>query len=125
MSKGPFRASRMEVVRHEFFADMIKHVQKLMMDDYSMDAEAGEQVGVSIVEFISTHWAGVQMVIPMDYKFQVAKRDLEIYDSHRGDYTATALKWGMTERGIRKVIERVTKRIIQNRQQSLFDDPNT
>lgn len=122
MSKNPFRPSRMEVVRHEMFTDLIQHVKSLMVDDYAMDPEAGEQVGTSIVEFLSGHWAGVTMVIPKDYQFQVAKRDLEIYQSHKGDFTDTARTWGMTERGVRKVIERVTKRIIQQRQGRLFDD---
>ncbi|WP_103035201.1 Mor transcription activator family protein [Castellaniella caeni] len=116
------RMNKMENLRIELFSDLIDHVQALMVADYGMSEDAGEQVGVSIVEFLSAHWAGIVLTIPRDYKFQLAKRDLEMYYSHKGDFTATALKWGLTERGARKVIERVVKRIIQKNQGRLFDD---
>lgn len=120
------RTGRMESMRNELFTDIIDHLQRLMVDDYGMVADAGEQVGVSVVEFLSTHWAGITFSIPGDYYYKLAKRDLEMYRSHygkhRGDFSETAKEWGLTDRGVRKVISRVAKRLVQENQGSLFDE---
>lgn len=122
MRKPLQRPSKMENLRHELFSDLIANIQDLMVSDYGMSEDAGEQVGVSVVEFLSTHWAGIVLTIPRDYRFHLAKRDLEIYRAHKGDFSATARQFDMTERGARKVIERVTKRLIQENQGRLFDE---
>lgn len=113
-------ASQMEIKRHEFFEDLIAHLNILFSEELGFDKDVAEQAGISVVHFMINHWAGQYFVIPMDYKYKVAKRDLEIYEFHRGDFSATARHFGLTDRGARKALDRVHKRIIDKKQGKLF-----
>ncbi|MGB3067050.1 MAG: Mor transcription activator family protein [Ottowia sp.] len=113
--------SRMSLVRHELFSDIVTHVEALLKD-LGLPLEVADQAAVSVADFLADHWGGQYVVIPKDYQFKIAQRDLEMYRSHKGDFSATARQWGMTERGARKVIERVTKRLIAENQGRLFDE---
>lgn len=113
--------SRMSLVRHELFNDMAEHITALLQD-LGIPADVADQASTSVADFLAEHWGGQYVVIPKDYKFKVALRDLEMYRSHKGDFSATARRWHMTERGARKVIERVTRRLIAANQGQLFND---
>lgn len=112
-------STRMEAVRHELFTDIIAQATQLFVD-MGFPPEVADQAGVGIADFLATHWGGQYVVIPMDYQFKVATRDLEMYRAHRGDFAATARQFGMTERGARKVLDRVTKRLVRKNQGVLF-----
>lgn len=121
-NSGGRQSQRMSVVRHELFTDIEQHLSRLLQD-LGFEIDVADQASTSVADFLCEHWGGQYVVIPRDFKFKVACRDLEMYRSHRGDFSATARKWGMTERGARKVIERVTRRLIeQNQGRLLFDD---
>lgn len=113
--------SRMSVRRHELFTDIDQHIAGLLRD-LGVDGDIADQASTAVADFLAEHWGGQYVVIPKDYRFKVAMRDLEIYRSHQGDFSATARRWGLTERGTRKVIDRVTKRLVHERQRRLFDD---
>lgn len=113
--------SRMSLVRHELFNDMAEHVTSLLQE-LGIPPDIADQASTAMADFLAAHWGGQVVVIPKDYKFKVAMRDLEMYRSHRGDFSATARRWGMTESGARKVIERVTRRLIAANQGQLFSD---
>ncbi|MGX9692957.1 Mor transcription activator family protein [Achromobacter anxifer] len=113
--------SRMSMVRHELFSDIETHATSLLKD-LGLASDVAEQMAVSVADFLADHWGGQTIVIPKDYQFKIAQRDLEMYRSHRGDFSATARQWGMTERGARKVIDRVLKRLISQNQGRLFEE---
>lgn len=113
------RSDRMEHQRHEFFEDIIAH-SRVVLIDLGFPEDVADQAGVSIVELICTNWAGQVFTIPMDYKYKMSIRDMEIYHFHKGDFNLTARKFGMTERGARKVITRVMKRLVDKNQAKLF-----
>ena len=114
------KVSQMELKRHEFFEDIIAHLNILFTDELGFSQDIAEQAGISVVHFMIAHWAGQNLGIPIDYKYRVAKRDLEIYEFHRGDFSATARQFGLTERGARKALERVYKHIADKNQGKLF-----
>ena len=119
------RSEAMELQRHEFFEDIIAH-SKSIFGELGFSEEVAEQAGISFVDFICDNWAGQYFTIPIDYQYKLALRDLEMYNFHRGDFLATARHFKMTERGCRKAIERVRKRMTSKLQGDLFnhDDSN-
>ncbi|MAL01365.1 MAG: Mor transcription activator-like protein [Alcaligenaceae bacterium] len=110
---------RMEAVRHELFTDILAQTKQVLIE-MGVEDETADQAGIAIVDFLATHWGGQYVVIPMDYQFKVATRDIAMYRAHRGDFSATARQFGMTERGARKALERVTKRLLRKNQGVLF-----
>lgn len=112
--------SRMAARRHELFSDIDEHISALLRD-LGLPDDLADQAGAAVGDFLAEHWGGQSIVIPKDHRYKVAMRDLEIYRSHRGDFSMTARRWGLTERGARKVIERVGKRIVAERQRNLFE----
>lgn len=113
-------STRMEAVRHELFTDILTHASVLFAE-MGFAPDVAEQAGIGIVDFLASHWGGQYVIIPMDYQFKVAKRDLDMYRAHKGDFSATARQFGMTERGARKALDRVTKRLVRANQGKLFD----
>lgn len=56
-----------------------------------------------------------------DFYYKIAQRDLDIYNDFTGNnWFFLVKKYGMTESGIRKVINRVRKRIMKHQQPDLF-----
>jgi len=114
------RSTRMEMQRAEFFEDILAHSKAVFME-LGICEEISDQAGTHLVQFICDHWGGQYFTIPLDYKYKVAQRDWAIYQAHRGDFSETARKFGITERGARKIIDRVRKRLISKNQGKLFD----
>ncbi|WP_081297114.1 Mor transcription activator family protein [Gilliamella sp. Bif1-4] len=76
----------------------------------------------SIANTISELFGRQNITFPCDYRFKLNQRDLQIYDAFKGNnYVELSQKYKMTERGIRKVIDRVYKRMIKEKQPTLFD----
>ncbi len=112
---------KMEAIRHELFTDLIDHVNALLKE-LGIPADVSEQAGVSVADFLAQHWSGQVVSIPQDYRFTVANRDLEMLRWHKGDFFETARHFGMSDRGARKALERVTRAYTKLSQGTLFDD---
>jgi len=110
----------MEAQRHELFSGIIAHATQILMD-LGFPEEIADQAGVAIVDYLIQDWGGQYVTIPMDYKFRIAQRDLELYRAHRGDFVETARRFGMSHRGARKAYERVLRRIQDRDQGKLFE----
>lgn len=117
--------SRMAMRRQELFDDIDKHISQLLRD-MGIVSDIADQASTAVADFLAQHWEGQNMTIPKDFRYKVAMRDLEIYRSHyrshKGDFFLTARQWGMSDRGVRKVIGRVTRRIMAQTQGRLFDE---
>ncbi|TDK66011.1 Mor transcription activator family protein [Sapientia aquatica] len=113
--------SRMEQKRHELLSDLASHGTAILIE-HGIDDAVADQVATAIADFLAQHWGGQNITIPKDYHFKLSNRDMVIYQEFaRGvPYDALAIKFDMTERGMRKLIERVTKREISKRQGKLF-----
>jgi Mor family transcriptional regulator len=110
----------MQSKRHELLSDIEAHVAALLKD-YNLESEACEQVGVAVVDFIAAHLGGQVISFPKDYYYKLANRDMAIYAKFRGDnWHELVAEFNMTESGIRKVINRVRKAILKQRQPDLF-----
>lgn len=113
-------SSPMEMVRHELLRDIEDHVSALCKN-YKLDAEVCEQISVSVADFLAEHYGGQVVVFPKDYRYKIAQRDLDIYNDFNGNnWFQLVKKYNMTESGIRRVIDRVRKRIVKQKQPDLF-----
>lgn len=113
--------SAMSIKRHE----LLTHVSISVANeakDYGLPADVAAQLGDSIANTISELFGGQNFTFPRDYIFKLNQRDLQIYDAFKGNnYAELSQKYNMTERGIRKVIDRVHKRMIKEKQPTLFN----
>lgn len=112
--------SPMETVRHELLRDVEDHVN-VLCKNYKLDDTLCERISVSVADFLAEHYAGQVISFPKDYYYKIAQRDLDIYQDFNGNnWFQLVKKYNMTESGIRRVIERVRKRIIKQKQPDLF-----
>lgn len=113
---------RMEVVRLELLADIETHARQILLD-HGIGDEVAEQASIAIADFLANHWGGQNISFPKDYHYKLAARDLEIYRRFNGtNYHVLVRETGMTERGLRKLIDRVHRRETHRQQSRLFDD---
>jgi Mor family transcriptional regulator len=112
----------MEVVRLELLSDIEAHATEIIKD-HGIAQEIAEQAGVAIADFLADHWGGQNVSFPKDYQYKLASRDLQIYRRFNGSNYHTLVKeTGMTERGLRKLLDRVHRREQNRLQPRLFDD---
>lgn len=114
------KSMKMELKRHELFEGLLAH-GKIIFQELGIDEALAEQAALAFVDHICEDWAGQTISFPKDIAYKIAMRDLDIYNYHRGDISATARHFKMTERGVRKVINRVAKSIVDKNQGRLFD----
>jgi Mor family transcriptional regulator len=114
-------SERMEVKRHELLSDMAAHGTTILMD-HGIPEDVAQQAALAIADHMAMHWGGQSFTFPKDYLFKMSGRDLLIYKEFTGaNYDTLARKFDMTERGMRKLIDRVHKRELNKRQNRLFD----
>ena len=113
-------ASSMEQLRHELLSDLAAHITQVLLD-HGVEQDVADQAGIASADFLADHWGGQLISIPMDHKFRVASRDLQIWREFRGNnHAELARRYGMTLRGIYKVIARVKARETERTQPSLI-----
>ncbi|MFQ0994167.1 DNA-binding protein [Gilliamella sp. Choc5-1] len=113
--------SAISIKRHELLTHISLSVANEAMD-YGLPEDIAAHLGDSIANTISELFGGQNITFPRDYRFKLNQRDLQIYDAFKGNnYAELSQKYKMTERGIRKVIDRVHKRMIKEKQPTLFE----
>ena len=112
--------SRMEQQRHELLLDLAHHVAQVLID-HGVEAPVAEQAGIAAADHLASHWGGQLINFPKDYKFGIAVRDSAIWEQFTGNnYSDLARQYGMTVRGIYKLVSRVKQRETTRKQARLF-----
>ncbi|MGO1072288.1 Mor transcription activator family protein [Lysobacter sp. CA199] len=86
-------------------------------------ADVAEQIGAAVADALAQDWAGQVISIPVDYAFRLAQRDRLILEEYRRggcSFAELARKYNMTDRGMRKLIERARVRDRQLAQLDMF-----
>ncbi|MDF7669851.1 Mor transcription activator family protein [Orbaceae bacterium ESL0721] len=113
--------SAMSIKRHELLTHIASSVESDAIG-FGLSADIASQLGDNVANTISELFGGQNFTFPRDYIFKLNQRDLQIYDEFRGsNYAELSRKYNMTERNIRKVIDRVHKRMLKQKQPGLFD----
>ena len=66
-------------------------------------------------------YAGQVICFPKDYRYKIAQRDLDIYNSFNGrNWGELGRRYNLTENALRKIVKRVQDRIIKEKQPDMF-----
>lgn len=114
------RNGPMEVLRHELLSDFASHVAQVLLD-HGIDEAIADQAGIAAADHIADHWGGQLVNVPKDYRYRIAERDLQVWEEFRGNnHAELARRYGMTLRGVYKLISRVKSRGLDARQGRFF-----
>lgn len=103
--------SRMAERRNELFEDLVQFVEQRLME-YGEPANKASVLANALTDHIADHWGGQMISFPKDHRRKLCLLEVEIYHQFNGDnYGDLALKYGMGERGMRKLIARVRARL--------------
>lgn len=109
------RDSNMASRRNQFLADLMDVAKKHLQEHVSAPAAD-----------LADYWGGQLINIPKDYHWKLSQRDAEIYAAFNGhNYAELAKKHDMHERSLRKLLDRVRKRMAaaaDRRTRDLFND---
>lgn len=115
--------SRMSERRNELLTDMMALAEQTLTE-HGVGSNESVLIASALADRLADHWGGQNITFPKDFKWKLARLELEIYDFYTGENLGeTALKFGITERGLRKLIKRARKKIVSNRQRDIFEAP--
>lgn len=99
--------SRMALKRHELLEEL-QGVITRQLEELDTHPDAANLAASSVVDFLSTYWAGQVISFPKDVRYKLARKELEIWQQYRGDNKDDlARQYGMTPRGMGKLLERI------------------
>lgn len=104
-------ATRMALKRHELLEELQDVIARQLVE---MDAapDAASVTASMVVDYLSTYWAGQVVSFPKDVQYKLTLKELEIYDQFNGrNKDELARKYGMTPRGMGKLIARIREKI--------------
>jgi len=114
---------RMAERRHELYADLMDLVQRLLTEHGTGKNEAA-LIACDLADRLANHWGGQNITFPKEYRRKLTHLEAEIYQKYQGsNLSVLAQTYNISERGLRKMIDRVTKRIRAGNQGGLFDKP--
>ena len=111
---------RMSERRNELLTDMMALTEELLREHDIGQADA-VAISSALADRLADHWGGQNITFPKDFRWKLAHLELEIYNFYDGSNLGeTALKFNITERGLRKLIARARKRLVNRNQSDLF-----
>jgi len=115
---------RMAQRRHELYADMMDLVQR-RLGEYGVGTNEAALISCDLADLLADQWGGQNLTFPKEYRRKLSRLEMEIFDAFTGDnLSEVAQKYKLGERGLRKLITRVTRRIRDGAQHGLFDKPD-
>ncbi|VFR34699.1 phage-related putative DNA-binding protein [plant metagenome] len=114
------KTSAAEIKRHELLLGVEDHARTILVE-HGIAADVADQVAIAIADHLAQDWGGQYVVIPTDYHYKIAQRDIHLCRSFTGDFTALAKAAGMTESGARKMYNRFRRYWTAVNQGRLFD----
>lgn len=113
--------TRMAWKRNELLSDLVA-VAEDVLQEYDVAESVATVTANALADRLADHWGGQNISFPKDFHWKLAQLEVEIYDGFDGrNYDELARRYGMTERGIRKLIARVRAKIQATQQAGLFD----
>lgn len=109
--------SPLGVRRNEMLTELASVITAALIDA-DMSPHAADAAANAAVDAVVEHWGGQPFSWPKDFLWRLSLKEMEIYSAHQGDIAATARKFGYTARGIRKVLDRVSRKLAEQRKKS-------
>ena len=103
--------SRMTLKRHEVLQELQDVIARQLME-LDTAPDAASVTASSVVDYLSTYWAGQVVSFPKDVQYKLTLKELEIYDQYDGrNKDDLARRYGMTPRGMGKLLKRIREKI--------------
>ena len=104
-------ATRMALKRHELLEELQDVIARQLVE-MGAAPDAASVTASMVVDYLSTYWAGQVVSFPKDVQYKLTLKELEIYDQFSGrNKDELARKYGMTPRGMGKLIARIREKI--------------
>lgn len=110
----------MSHVRHELLTDVADQIS-VILKEYNVDPVKAEQAGAAVSNHLAEHWGGQLITFPKDHLYKITQRDLQIFqevDAH--NIHEVARKYNLTTNAIYRVIKRIRRLAVAERQPDLF-----
>ncbi|CAM5528792.1 Mor transcription activator family protein [Rhodanobacter lindaniclasticus] len=92
--------------RSSLLNDVEMHAAAILVGRGIPEVDA-KHAATEVADFLAGHWGGSVITIPKDIRWRTGQRDREMLGKFTGsNYRELAVEYGMTERGIRKALER-------------------
>lgn len=107
------RSDSMAARRHELLLDVAQAAQATARELGIADAVA-EHVGAAVADMLAARWGGQQLTFPMNGYYSLAARERDILARREqgASIWELAREFKMTERGVRKLLDRVKARLV-------------
>lgn len=113
------KPGNMSVKRSKLYIELSAHI-KSFCESKSLPQEFSKELSDDIVDLIAVSFGGQNITFPADAQYYTDLRSINIYNDFVDSlsYSELASKYGLTERGIRKAIERVKEKLKEDRKQN-------
>ena len=100
----------MESKRLDLIDSVIAHVG-MVLKRHGITEDSSAQIAVQVADELIDVWGGQNLTFPTDYRRKFQKREAEVLSKFNGfNYADLAREYGVTERGMRKLINRARER---------------
>lgn len=104
-------------------ADLAEQSAKLAIDKMGVSEELAIQFGNDLADFFADHWNGQSIYINSDAKYQLSKRDMEIFARFgRGNAHELAKEFNISYVRIYQIYKRCLVVARRRSQPALFED---
>ncbi len=115
----------MAVRRHELLDDLTTTAERFLRE-HQISGGVASHLANSLADHLAEHWGGQMINFPKDHRRKLHEQELEIHRKFTGNnHAALAIEYRMTERGMRKLITRVTTRLSKQRARQPGGDEST
>ena len=115
--------NRMAERRNELLTDMMAATERLLVE-HDLGAEQAHVIASALADRLADQWGGQNITFPKDFRWKLSRLELQIYDEFKGfNADVIALKYKLSERGLRKLIARVRKKM-KSPNHDLFANPH-
>ncbi len=101
---------RMDDLRSELLADVTAHTAATLIG-HGIASDVADQCGAAVADHLAEAWGGQVISVPKDHAYRLSQRDQAILQEYTGDnLEGLARRYSMTQRGLRKLIDRARRR---------------
>lgn len=107
--------SRMGERRKELLTDLVAIAVRVLVEN-EVPPLVAEIAANTMADRLADYWGGQSLTFPRDFRWKLAKIELEIYDRFTGrNYEELIRAFNMTDRGLRKLLRRVEDKLAKQR----------
>lgn len=115
--------SALDTRRHHLLQDLAEKGAQFAVDRLGVEQEAAIDFGNAVADFFSLQWSGQSIYISSDARYQLTKRDIEIFHKmKRGEANAIAAEYNISFVRVHQIHRHILKLVQKNAQPMLFED---